>query len=209
MANEAMTVAVPRPGIHRRLYDWVIGWADRPRGEAALGGLAFAESSFFPVPPDVLLIALGVGRPERAWRFALVCTMGSVLGAVLGWGIGRAAWAALGDVFFSWVPGFSPAAFARVQHLYDAWGFLAVMIAGFTPIPYKVFTIASGVFGMNLPLFLLASMLSRGARFFLVASLIVRFGAQARLVLERNFNLASVVFVVLLVGGFLAIRLLH
>lgn len=196
----------PRAGLHRRLYDWVMSWAERPHGTAALGGLAFAESSFFPVPPDVLLIALGVARPARAYWYALVCTVGSVVGGVLGYLIGWGFWHLVSEWFFTWVPGFSREAFARVQGLYEEWGFVAVMIAGFTPIPYKVFTIASGLFAMNLPAFVVASTLSRGARFFIEAALIARYGARVREILERNFNLMTIVFVVLLVGGFLVLR---
>jgi membrane protein YqaA with SNARE-associated domain len=198
-----------RPGLHRRLYDWVMGWADHPYGVGALGAIAFAESSFFPVPPDVLLIALGVAKPSRAYYFALVATVGSVVGGALGYLIGWGAWHSLAHVFFTWVPGFTPAVFARVQGYYDEFGFVAVMIAGFTPIPYKVFTIASGVFGMNLPLFMLASLLSRGLRFTIEGALITRFGPRMREVLERNFNLMTTLFVVLLVGGFVLLRLAH
>jgi membrane protein YqaA with SNARE-associated domain len=211
-ATETATAWQPppeRPGLHRRLYDWVMGWADSPHGTAALGGIAFLESSVFPVPPDVLLIALGVAQPRRAYFFALVCTIGSVLGGMLGYAIGLGLWEAVHAVFFAWVPGFTPEAFARVQGYYDEYGFLAVMIAGFTPIPYKVFTIASGVFGMAFPAFVLASVLSRGARFFIEGALIARYGARMRDVLERNFNLMTALFVVLLVGGFLVLRLVR
>lgn len=196
----------PKPGIHRRLYDWVMSWAESRYGSPALFGLAFAESSVFPVPPDVLLIALGVSQPRRAYFYALVCTLGSVLGGIAGYFIGWGIWHEVSHLFFAYVPGFTPDAFARVQGYYDAWGFVAVMIAGFTPIPYKIFTIASGVFAMNLPAFVLASTLSRGTRFFIEGALIARFGPRVREVLERNFNLMTTLFVVLLVGGFLILR---
>lgn len=199
--------APPRPGLHRRLYDWVMGWADTPYGPAALFAIAFAESSFFPVPPDVLLIALGVAQPTRAYYFAAVCTVGSVLGGMAGYLIGYLLWEAVDTLFFAYVPGFTPEVFARVQGYYDEYGFLAVMIAGFTPIPYKVFTIASGVFAMNFPAFVLASVLSRGLRFFIEGGLIARYGARMRDVLERNFNVMTAVFVVLLIGGFAVLRL--
>jgi membrane protein YqaA with SNARE-associated domain len=198
-----------RPGLHRRMYDWVMGWADSPHGTTALGAIAFVESSVFPVPPDVLLIALGVSRPRRAYFYALVCTLGSVIGGIFGYWIGHALWEGVDEFFFTYVPGFTREVFTRVQALYDEWGFVAVMIAGFTPIPYKVFTIASGVFGMHFAPFVLASVLSRGARFFIEGALIARYGAQMRDVLERNFNLMSIVFVVLLVGGFVVLRLVH
>lgn len=196
-------------GLHRQLYDWVMSWADRPHGTTALGALAFAESSFFPVPPDVLLIALGVGRPQRAYWFATICTFASVVGGLAGYGIGWLGWEATQDFFFRYVPGFTREVFGRVQGYYDAYGFAAVLIAGFTPIPYKVFTIASGVFGMNLPAFVIASAVSRGLRFFITAALITRFGVQVRTVIERNFNLMTALFVALVVAGFAAVRLLH
>jgi membrane protein YqaA with SNARE-associated domain len=196
-------------GVHRRLYDWVIHWARTPYGVPALFLLAFAESSFFPVPPDLLLIALGVARPQRAFWYAAVCSVASVLGGILGYAIGYLLWEAVHDVFFAYVPGFTPENFARVQELYREYGFVAVMIAGFTPIPYKIFTVASGVFVMNLPLFVLASALSRSTRFFIEGGLMFFFGARVQQILDRHFNLLTVLFLVLLVGGFLAVRLLR
>jgi len=201
--------APPAAGLHRRMYDWVMSWADSRHGTTALASLAFAESSFFPIPPDVLLIALGVARPKRAYTFALVCTVGSVVGGLLGYAIGAVGWEATQEVFFRWVPGFTPEVFARVQGYYDEFGFFAVLVAGFTPIPYKVFTIASGVFGMNLPAFAAASAISRGLRFFIAAALIARYGAQVRAVIERNFNTMTVVFLALVAAGFAAMRLLR
>lgn len=198
-----------RPGLHRRMYDWVMSWADSPYGTVALAAIAFAESSFFPIPPDVLLIALGVAQPGRAYFYALVSTLSSVVGGMLGYLIGWLLWEGVNQLFFRYVPGFTPEVFARVQGYYDAYGFLAVMIAGFTPIPYKVFTIASGVFAMNFPLFVLASTISRGLRFFIEGGLIARYGAKMREILERNFNLMTILFVILLVGGFLVLRLVR
>jgi membrane protein YqaA with SNARE-associated domain len=199
--------APPARGLHRRLYDWVMSWADSRHGMTALAGLSFAESSVFPVPPDVLLIALGIGQPRRAFRFAAVCTVASVAGGLFGYLIGWVAWDAVSGVFFAYVPGFDQQIFARVQGYYLAYGFLAVAIAGFTPIPFKVFTIASGVFGMNVIAFVGAATLSRGLRFFIESALIVRFGPRMREVIERNFNLMTLLFTVLLVGGFAVLRL--
>jgi membrane protein YqaA with SNARE-associated domain len=196
-------------GWHRQLYDWVIHWAQTPYGVPALFAISFAESSFFPVPPDVLLLALGVARPRRAFYYAAVCSVASVLGGMLGYAIGYFAWEATRGFFFAYVPGFTEAGFARVQALFTEYGFLAVTIAGFTPIPYKIFTVASGVFGLNLPLFVLASGFSRSARFFIEGALLYRFGAQIQQIMDRYFNLITIVFVVLLVGGFAIIRLLH
>lgn len=199
----------PQAGLHRRLYDWGLSWAQTPYGVPALFAISFAESSFFPLPPDVLLLALGVARPKRAFWYAGVCSVASVLGGLLGYVIGFFAWEASRELFFNYVPGFSREAFAQVQSLYNEYGFLAVTIAGFTPIPYKIFTIASGVFGMNVPLFVLASGFSRSARFFLEGALLYRFGARIQQILDRYFNLITIAFVVLLVGGFALVRFLH
>ena len=198
--------ATTRPGLHRRLYDWVLRWAQTPYGVPMLFALSFAESSVFPLPPDVLLIGLGVARPRRALWYATVCSAGSVFGGILGYTIGFFIWDGVQDQFFAYIPGFSPEAFAHVQGLYNEYGFLAVMIAGFTPIPYKIFTIASGVFAMNLPLFILASGLSRSARFFVEGALLFRFGSRIQQIMDRYFNLITIAFLVLLLGGFAALR---
>ncbi len=202
----AETPASPKKGVVRRLYDWVLHWADTPYGTPALGALAFAESSFFPVPPDVLLIALGIGRPKRSFFYALVCSCASIVGGLLGYAIGALLWGAVSEFFFRWIPGFTPEVFGRVQSLYLQYGFWIVFAAGFTPIPYKVFTICSGVVSLNLPLFLLASSVSRSARFFLVSALIFFFGEPIKRIIDKYFNLLSILFVVLLVGGFAVIK---
>lgn len=190
----------------RRLYDWVLHWADTPYGVPALFILAVAESSVFPVPPDVLLITLCIARPQKAWFYAMLCTAGSVLGGILGYILGWGFWALLSPYFFSYVPGFSAEIFARVQSLYAMHDFWVVLAAGFTPIPYKVITIAAGVFLINFPVFVIASLVGRGARFFLVAGLIRRYGPGIRTFVDRYFNLLSLLFLILLIGGFLAIK---
>ncbi len=200
--------APQKKNIVRRLYDWVLHWAETPYGTPALATLSFAESSFFPVPPDVLLIALNMGKPKKSFYFALVCSIASVAGGMLGYFIGMALWSGLSGFFFSYVPGFTPEIFAKVQTMYNEYGFAAVLIAGFTPIPYKVFTIASGVFGMNFPLFVLASAISRSLRFFIVSTLIFFFGEPIKKFIDKYFNLLSVAFVVLLILGFVAIKYL-
>lgn len=197
-----------KPGLIRRLYDWVLHWAETPYGTPALATLSFAESSFFPVPPDVLLIALDLGRPARSFYYATVCALASVIGGMLGYFIGTALWHLLSGFFFGYIPGFTPEVFDKAQGMYETYGFAAVLIAGFTPIPYKVFTIASGVFGMSFPLFVLASAISRSARFFLVSALIYFFGEPIKKIIDKYFDLLSVAFVVLLVLGFLAIKYL-
>lgn len=195
-----------KPGLVRRLYDWMLAWADTPYGPLALFLLAAAESSFFPIPPDPLLIALCLGMPSKAFRFAAAATLASVIGGLIGYGIGAVLWTTLGDFFFHYVPGVSPEAFERVGSLYDNYDFWAIFLAGLTPIPYKVFTISAGVFGINLLVFVVASVLSRGLRFFVLAALIYRFGPAVSRFIDRYFNLLTWAFGALLVLGFIVIE---
>lgn len=198
----------PRRGPLRRLYDWVLHWAETPYGAPALFALALAESSFFPIPPDPLLVALCLGAPALAMRFAATATVASVIGGILGYAIGAGAWTLMQDWFFAYVPGVSPESFASVQVLYDRYDFWAVFLAGLTPIPYKVFTLSAGVFSVNFGVFVIASVLSRGLRFFVVAALIYRFGKPITGFIDRYFNLLAVAFGILLVGGFVLIEFL-
>lgn len=184
----------------RGLYEWTIGWAGTPHGTAALGLIAFAESSFFPIPPDVLLIALSLGRPDLAFWYAAVSTAGSVLGGGAGYAIGY--WG--GRPVVEWLFGRSKVELVhRLFQKYEAW---AVGIAGFTPIPYKVFTIGAGVFYVNFRVFILSSVISRGARFFLVAALLFAFGPPIRQFIEQHFEWLTVLLVVGIIGGFVALR---
>lgn len=188
----------------RRLYDWTLHWAETPYGVPALAALAFAESSFFPVPPDVLLIALCLGIPARSFRFALVCTAFSVVGGMGGYLIGFVVWHQVSEFFFSYV--FSRELFETVGRMYGENAFWAVFTAGLTPIPYKVFTVAAGVFEIDFVAFLVASVLGRAGRFFAVAALIRVFGPPIRDFIDKYFNLLSIAFVILLAGGFLIIK---
>jgi len=190
----------------RKLYDWVLHWAETPYGGPALFLLALVESSVFPVPPDVLLIALCISIPTRAWRFAALASVGSVVGGCIGYSIGWGAWPLVNNFFFQYIPGFTPEVFAKVQGLFEKYDFWVVFTAGFTPIPYKVITIGSGVFQINFVVFLIASMISRSLRFFLVAWLLHRYGPGMRDFIDRYFNLLSIVFVILLVGGFIVLK---
>lgn len=196
----------PRPTIVRRLYDWVLHWAHTPYGIPALVLLTFAESSFFPIPPDPLLVALCIAAPRRSLLFAAAATTASVLGGVAGYWIGAGGWHIVQDFFFTYVPGVSPEAFGRVQVLYDHWDFWAIFFAGLTPIPYKVFTLSAGVFRINFPIFVIASVLSRGLRFFIVAALIRRYGAPISVFIDRHFNRLTIAFGVLIVLGFMVIE---
>jgi membrane protein YqaA with SNARE-associated domain len=199
-----------RPGLVKRLYLWVLHWAETPYGTPALFVLSFAESSFFPIPPDVLQIALSVSKPRRSFYYATVSMVASVLGAVLGWYIGFALWEMLGGFFTTYVPGLTQKNFDRVDSLYDQWGFLAVTVAAFTPIPYKVFTISAGMFSYSLPGLVLASIVGRSGRFFTVATCIYFFGPSVKSLIDKYFGLFTFLFAVFLVGGFVLIKfLLH
>ena len=192
----------------RRLYRWVLSWAETPFGTPALFCLAFAESSFFPIPPDVLQIALSVSKPRRSFYYASVAVLGSVLGGLLGWWIGHTLWESISGFFFEHIPGFTRENFALVEGRYREQAFLAIFTAAFTPIPYKVFTIASGVFEVALPTLIVASILGRGGRFYLVAGSIFFFGPRVKGFLERYFEWATVGLLLLGVGGFLAVKYL-
>ncbi|MBI5234434.1 MAG: DedA family protein [Deltaproteobacteria bacterium] len=189
----------------RRLYDWVLSWAHTPYGALALFVIAFAESSFFPIPPDVLLIALAISVPLRAFRYALICSIGSVLGGILGYLIGLFFMEAVGFRIVE-IYGFGEK-YDYLQTLYQRYDAWAVAIAGFTPIPYKVFTITAGAFKIDFMVFVIASALSRAARFFLLAFLIYRWGESIRGFIDRYFNILTVVFIALLVAGFVVIKL--
>lgn len=190
----------------RRLYDWVLSWAETPYGTVALALLAFSEASFFPIPPDVLLIALCIGQRTRAMWFAGVCALASLFGGAAGYLIGWAFWETTQGFFYAFVPGFTEAQFLYVQERYAQYDVLIVFMAAFTPIPYKVITITAGVCSINFPMFMIASVVGRSARFFLVATLIYFFGKPIRGFIEKQFNALTVVFVILLVGGFIALK---
>lgn len=189
----------------RRLYDWVLSLAHHRHAPLALFLLAFAESSFFPIPPDVLLIALALGFPMRAFRLALITTIGSVLGGLAGYAIGYGFMASVGQWILD-VYRFHEQ-FEKIRALYLDYDIWAVAIAGFTPIPYKVFTIAAGAFDMDVWRFTLASLISRGARFFLLAWLIHRYGAAIKSFIDRYFNVLTLLFMVLLIGFFVLIAM--
>jgi len=190
----------------RRLYDWVLHWAETPYGSWALFLLAFAESSFFPIPPDVLLIALAISIPAKSFRYALICSLGSVLGGIVGYEIGYRFMDLIGFRIVDFY-GFTEQYYA-VGDLYNRYNAWAVGIAGFTPVPYKVFTISAGAFRINFIIFVIASAVSRSARFFLVGYLIYKFGPGIKRFIDRYFNTLVVVFTVLLVGGFVVIKYL-
>lgn len=190
----------------RRLYSWVLHWAETPYGTWALFVLAFCESSFFPIPPDLLLIALAVSIPKRSLYYALVCSAGSVLGGCLGYLIGWQFMVGIGEKIISFYGLTEKVEY--IQSLYMQYDALAIGIAGFTPIPYKVFTISAGAFDINFTVFVIASAVSRAARFFLIGWLIYRFGTGIQAFIEKYFNTLAVAFTVLLVAGFVIIKYL-
>jgi len=188
----------------RNLYYWVLSWAFSPYAVPALFVLAFAESSFFPVPPDVLLIALAISVPHKAFYYALICSIGSVIGGMVGYVIGYAFMDVVGYRIVQFY-GFADK-WALVGDLYNQYAAWAVGIAGLTPIPYKVFTIAGGAFKIDFFIFIIASVVSRSARFFIVAALIYKFGPPIRTFIDKYFNTLAIVFVVLLIGGFILVK---
>ena len=197
----------------RNLYDWVLKWSNSKYGPLMLGLMAFAEASFFPIPPDVLLIPLALGLRTKAFRLAFICSLSSILGAIFGYVIGSYLWwegvnqfSWLARLFFDVIPGFTPEIFYSIQTKYEIWNFWVVFTAGFTPIPFKVITISAGAFDINFILFVIASTLSRSARFFLLSALIWKFGESMRDFIDKYFNLLAIIFMTLLIGSFFLIK---
>ena len=199
----------------RDLYDWILKWSDSKYGTVALVVLAFSESSFFPIPPDVLLIALALGSRSKAIQYGVLCSIGSVVGAIFGYSIGQFLWwsgegvfSELAIFFFDAIPGFTRDMFYQIQDKYETWNFWIIFTAGFTPIPFKLFTITSGAFSINFPMFIIASTISRSARFLLVSGLIWKYGAPIQDFIDRYFNKLAILFTILLIGGFFLIKYL-
>ncbi len=207
-AVESVTSPEPvsRWAIHRRLYNWVLSWAHHKHSTTALFILSFTESSFFPIPPDVLQIALTLERRNRAWFYATVSTIASVLGALLGYAIGFGLWQAVDQFFFNYV--FSEEAFNKVKEMYHENAFEAIFLAAFTPIPFKVFTIAAGVAEISLITLIVASIIGRGGRFFLVALALWWFGPPIKSFIDRYFNWACLILGLLAVSGVVLMKYL-
>jgi membrane protein YqaA with SNARE-associated domain len=198
----------------KNIYNWVLDWSESPYGTIALFFLAFTESFFFPVPPDILLIALALGTASKSFKFAVVCLFGSVSGAFIGYGIGHFAcltstggFTSFAYFIFSYIPGFSHEFFYRTKTLFNQWDFWIIFTAGFAPIPYKYFTISSGVFDMNLPLFFMASLISRSIRYFFIAWLVWKFGHSIKHFIDKYFKSLAFGFTFILIGGFILIRI--
>ena len=189
----------------KRLYDWVLSWSESRWGWVALLFIALFEASWFPLPPDILLIALCLGAPKKSFRFASICLFGSIVGAALGYGIGHFLWitpsgdpTSLAMLFYEYI--FSIEKFQNVGELYDRFNFWIVFTAGFTPLPFKLFTIAGGMFDINFVMFIIASIVSRGLRFFLIAGLIWKFGAPIKVFIDKYFNMLATLFAAMLIG---------
>jgi membrane protein YqaA with SNARE-associated domain len=190
----------------RRLYDRILALASEPYAVWALMAMAFAESSFFPLPPDILLIPMMLARPRAAWRLAALCTLASVLGGLVGYAIGYYGFEAIGRPLLQFYHAMDR--YEALKAGFDRWGVWIIIVKGMTPIPYKLVTIASGVAHFDLVLFIGASIVSRSLRFFLLALILWRFGPAARDFIERRLSLVTTLFAVGLVGGFVVLRYL-
>ncbi len=205
MAGRTEMVDIKKMSLLQRIYNRCMEWIQTPAGIWVLFFIAVAESSFFPIPPDVFLIALCIGAPKKSMKFAAVCAAGSVIGGALGYGLGLAFMDTLGQRILT-LYGLEDK-YQVVQGLYrqyDAW---AVAAAGFTPLPYKLFTITAGAFKINFLTFMLVSLAARSARFFLVAGLIYKFGAPVQYFINKYFNILTIIFLILLIGGFVLIKM--
>lgn len=205
MAGPAENTGERHYSLLQRIYIRCMEWIQTPAGIWALFFIAVAESSFFPIPPDVFLIALCISVPAKSFKYAGVCALGSVLGGILGYGLGLGFMDTLGKPILD-LYGLQDK-YEVVQDLYrryDAW---AVGAAGFTPLPYKLFTITAGAFKINFPVFVVVSIIARSARFLLVAGLIYKYGAPVQLFIMRYFNLLTFAFLFLLIGGFILLKM--
>jgi membrane protein YqaA with SNARE-associated domain len=184
----------------KKLYDWTISLASSKRAPLALGAIAFAESAFFPVPPDVLLVPMTLAEPRKAWYYATLCTIASVAGGALGYAFGALFYDTIGQWLIN-LYGYGPKMDA-LRAFYAQWGAIFILVKGFTPIPYKLVTIVSGLLAYNFPLFILLSLITRGARFFVLAAAINHFGDPIREKLENHFGLFIASLAVIVVAGF-------
>lgn len=184
----------------KKLYDWTMSLSASPHAPIALGAIAFAESSFFPIPPDVILVPMTIAQPKMAWRYAAICTIASVVGGALGYAIGALFFDTVGQWLIN-LYGYGQKMEA-LRAFYAQWGALFILVKGFTPIPYKLVTIVSGLLSYNFPLFLCLSLITRGARFFVLAAAINRFGETIKTKLESHFGLFVGAMILIVIAGF-------
>ncbi len=202
MQEQSTLAPARKPGLLRRLYDWCIDAAGKPHAAWMLGIISFVESSFFPIPPDVMLIPMSLARPDKAWFYATVCTVTSVAGGVLGYFIGSVLYDSVG-LWLIQLYGYGDKVEA-FREAYAHWGGWIILLKGLTPIPYKIVTIASGFAGYSLPMFIALSIVARGGRFFLLAFLLHRYGEQARAIIEERLGFWVTIGAVVLVAGIVA-----
>ena len=202
--------------VFKSTYDWVLGLSGKKNSDYSISILSLSESFFFPIPPDVLLIPLCLGKRSKSFYFAFLCSVSSIIGGVIGYYIGKILWwnepgleySKLAQTFFDYVPGLTIDSFNRMKILYDNWNFWIVFTAGFTPIPFKLITISSGTFNINFYMYLIASIISRSARFFLLANLIWLFGEKIGSFIDKYFNLLAFLFTFLLITGIVVVKLI-
>ena len=190
----------------KKTYDWIMNWASTPYALYALALLSFTESFFFPIPPDILLIAIAFSKPKHSFLYAGICSLSSVAGGIVGYFIGYFLFESIGKLIFDLYGGIN--GFETVKEYYNSKGAWMVLIGGFTPVPYKLITIASGVFLLDFKIFLICSIISRSARFFLESLLIFYFGEKIRLLLEKYFNLFTIFLFVAVILGFLLFKVI-
>jgi membrane protein YqaA with SNARE-associated domain len=188
----------------KNLYQWVLSWAESAYGVLILFCVSFAESSFFPVPADPLLIALAIGNTKKSFYYAFMCTLGSVVGGIFGYMIGYFLWwtspgeySSVAEFFFNIVPGFTTEVFDNIKIRYETYNFIVIFTAAFTPIPYKVFSISAGAFSINLPIFIIASILGRGLRFYMISTLVWFFGDTIKAMLDKYFSLFIIILTII------------
>ncbi len=192
--------------ILRQLYEWTLKKSEHPKASWFLSIISFAESSFFPIPPDIILIPMVIAKTAKAWIYAFICTVSSVLGGALGYLIGFFFYNSVGILIVNYYG--LDNQFTNFENSYNEYGFLIVLGAGFTPFPFKLITISSGLFGLNFITFILVSFIARGLRFFLLAGLLKLFGQSIKKFIDQYFNLLAIIFFILLIGSFILIKYL-
>ena len=190
----------------RSLYTWTLDKAEHKYSSWILSIVSFAESSFFPIPPDILLIPMIIAKRVKAWTYAFICTLSSVLGGVVGYAIGYFFYNSIGVLIVDTYH--LSNSFSVFENYYNEYGMLIVLGAGFTPFPFKFITIASGVFNLNIFLFIITAIIARGLRFYLLAGLLFIFGEKIKILIDKYFNLLVILFFILFVGGVLLIKLI-
>ena len=200
----------------RMLYNWVLTWAYSPYGPLALILISFTEAIIFPIPPDILLIALAISSRTKAFYYAFLCSISSILGGICGYYIGyyfwwdHGAYTQIAEFFFHYIPNFSKDAFIAIQDKYRKFDLMIIFTAGFTPLPYKIFSISAGINNISFPIFLLSTIISRSARFFLLSFLIFNYGEKIKDFIDYYFNLLTVIFILLFIGFYILLNnLIH